>query len=328
VVLWVKDFLIGMTKKIRLLVLVAVIAFFIWCSYWFVVSVRATAQLISEGSFFMEQTKVVWWTVVFYATEVTPSAGIIFRWVASVLALYSALIFAKNGSRFAPAVRRKVGAALFLEGANYLTMIPAVISGFTYPFVEDLWYYGKTPGIVVFLLNGLATLAMVVLIPLFVFKLRSKIVHDSPNGEIVKWVCLTGAAYLFVFWFVYSISWIASLVPWSVRAQPGVEILLNPLDLASFLLTVVFLLVIVLYGWATLIPAARRGSSPSLKRVGVIMTGLGIYFAAILIIFFLLGGYHAHPTIWMEILGPVHNPDCWCVALIPLGLYIALSSKG
>ena len=315
-------------QKIRALILIPIIAFFVWCSYWFVVSVRATAQLISEGSFFVQQTRVGWWTAIFYATEVTPSAGIVFRWIASILALYSALVFVKKGRQFIPAVKGKVANALLLEGANYLTMIPVVVSGFTYPFMEGLWYYGETPGIVVFLLNGLATLATVIIIPLFIFKLRSKIVHESPVEEIIKWSCLTGAAYLFVFWFVYSISWLASLVPWNVRAQPGVEILYNPLDMASFLLTAFFLLIVMLYGWVTLIPAARRRSPPSLKRLGVLMTGLGIYFVAILTIFFLYGGYHAHPTIWMEILGPVHNPDCWCVALIPIGLYVTLKSRG
>jgi len=314
-------------QKIRILILTTIIAFFVWCSYWFVVSVRATAQLILEGSFFIQQTKVGWWTAIFYATEVTPSAGIIFRWIASILALYSALVFVKKGRQSIPAVKGKVAAALLLEGANYLTMIPVVVSGFTYPFMEGLWYYGETPGIVVFLLNGLATLAAVIIIPLFIFKLRSKIVHESSVEEIIRWSSLTGAAYLFVFWFVYSISWLASLVPWNARAQPGVEILYNPLDMASFLLTVFFLLVVMLYGWATLIPAAKKRSTPSLKRLGVLMTGLGIYFAAILTIFFLYGGYHAHPTVWMEILGPVHNPDCWCIALIPIGLYVALKSR-
>jgi hypothetical protein len=314
-------------QKIRALILIPIIAFFVWCSYWFVVSVRATAQLISEGSFFVQQTRVGWWTAIFYATEVTPSAGIVFRWIASILALYSALVFVKKGRQSIPAVKGKVANALLLEGANYLTMIPVVVSGFTYPFMEGLWYYGEIPGIVVFLLNGLATLAAVIIIPLFVFKLRSKIVHESPVEEVIKWSCLTGAAYLFVFWFVYSISWLASLVPWNVRAQPGVEILYNPLDMASFLLTVFFLLIVMLYGWVTLIPVARRRSPPSLKRLGVLMTGLGIYFVAILTIFFLYGGYHAHPTIWMEILGPVHNPDCWCVALIPIGLYVAFKSR-
>lgn len=314
-------------KKVKLLVLIAAAAFFVWCSYWFIVSVRATAQLIGERTFFVEQTKVEWWTIIFYATEVTPSAGIIFRWLASILALYSALIFAKKGIDSAPAIKRTVGAALFLEGANYLTMIPVVASGFTYPFIEGLWYYGETPGIVVFLLNGLATLAMVALIPPFVFKLGSKVVHGSPKGEIIKWSCFTGAVYLFVFWFAYTTSWMASLVPWNVRAQPGLEILLNPLDLASFLLTVFFLLIIMLYGWKILISAAKKQTPPNPKKVGFILVGLGVYFAAIQIIFFLMGGYHAHPTVWMEILGPVHNPDIWCIALIPLGLYMILFSR-
>lgn len=314
-------------SKVNLLVFVVAVAFFLWASYWIVVSVRATAQLIEERAFFIEHTKVGWWTAIFYATEVTPSLGILFRWIASLFALYPAVILIRRPSDFASASRKAVRNALFFEGANYLTLIPAVISGFTYPFVGDLWYYGSTPGIVVFLLNGLATLSMVAIIPFSVFKLRSKIVHGVQEGGIIRWACLTGAAYLFVFWFTYTLSWISSLVPWSARAQPGLEILLNPLDLASFILTVFFLLAVMLYGWAALLPAAKKQTPPNMGGVGITMVGLGIYYGLILVIYALFGGYYAHPTVWMEILGPNHNPDMWCVSLIPLGLYLTIRSK-
>lgn len=312
-------------SKISLLVLIAAIAFFIWNTYWIVVSVRATAQLIAEREFFVEQTRVGWWTAIFYATEVAPSLGILLRWLASILALYSAAVFALKRA-FAAPIRKAVRNALLFEGANYLTMIPAVVSGFTYPFIGDLWYYGETPGIVVLLLNGLATLAMVAIIPYFVFRLRSKLSPDSRQEEVLKWACFTGCAYLFVFWFVYTLSWLSSLVPWSARAQPGIAILQNSLDMASFILTVFFLLAVLLYGWATLMPAARGKTKLSLKGVGITLTGLGAYFTLILLIYYMIGGYHAHPTVWMEILGPVHNPDIWCVALIPLGLYLTLKA--
>lgn len=312
-------------SKISLLVLIAAVAFFIWNTYWIVVSVRATAQLIAEREFFVEQTRVEWWTAIFYATEVTPSLGILFRWLASICALYSAAVWVSK-KEFAAPLRRAVRGALLFEGANYLTMIPAVVSGFTYPFIGELWYYGETPGIVVLLLNGLATLAMVAIIPYFVFKLRSKLSHGNKPEEIAKWACLTGSAYLFVFWFAYTMSWLSSLVPWSARAQPGMELLYNPLDMASFVLTVFFLLAVMLYGWATLIPAAAGKAELNLKGVGITLIGLGLYFTLIIIIYYLIGGYHAHPTVWMEILGPVHNPDLWCVALIPLGVYLTLKT--
>jgi len=311
--------------KARLLILLAVIAFFVWASYWLWESIEATAQLIGERSFFIEQTKIGWWTAVFYATEVTPSLGIAFRWIAALLALYSASIFVRSNVGFTSKAGKAIRAALLFEGLNYLTMIPVVISGFTFPFSGELWYYGATPGIVVLLLNGVATLATVVIVPFFVFKLRSKIVLGTPDQEIVKWACLTGAAYLFVFWFVYTISWMASLVPWSARAQPGLRLLLNPLDLASFTLTVFFLLIVVLYGWTVLISSAKRQIPPSPRSIGIILTSLGMYFMLTLIIFLLYGGYHAHPTVWMEILGPYHNPDLWCIGLIPAGLYFATS---
>ncbi len=309
--------------KARLFIFMAAIAFFIWASYWLCESIEATAQLICERSFFIEQTKIGWWTAIFYATEVTPSFGILFRWIAALLALYSAAIFVREGAGFMLKAGKAVRAALLFEGLNYLTMTPVVISGFTFPFGGDLWYYGETPVMVVLLLNGVATLATVTIIPFPLFKLRSKIVPGTLGQEAVKWAYLTGAAYLFVFWFVYTISWIASLIPWSARAQPGLGILLNPLDLASFILTVFFLLIVMLYGWAVLIPAARRQISPSPRGIGIILTALGLYFTLTLIIFLLYGGYHAHPTVWMEMLGPHHNPDLWCIGLIPAGLYFA-----
>jgi hypothetical protein len=316
-------------KGVKIALLISTAAFFVWASYWLVVCVRFTLQMITESSFFIEQTGVSWWTVLFFATENVPSLGIFFRWIVALMALYSAAIIVMKKEDKLSIIKRKVSAALFLEGANYLTLIPVLISGVTFAFVgEKLWYYGQTPPLVVVLINGITSIAILLVIPPVLFKLRSKIVNNSPLEGILKWVSIAAVSYLFIiFWFVYSISFVASFVPWTVRAQPGIEILLNPLDLFSFAVTVFGFLAIALYALKVFLPAIKERGAPNLRQIGIITTGVGVYFALMLAIY-LAVGYHAHPTVWMEIIMPVHNPDWWCLSFIVIGPYlIALSRK-
>ena len=312
-----------MSREINFVILGMAATFFVWMCYWMYVDVKFATQLIAERSFFVEQTSISWWTALFYATEFTPSIGIALRWIAAVLVLISALTINIKKEVTLSMVKRKVCAALVLEGVNILTLVPALISGFTFAFVgEALWYYGRTPSIVVVLVNGFVSLATLLAILPNLFNLRSKIASNSPNEEILKWGSITAVAYLFVLWFTYSMAWAASLVPWADRAQPGIEILLNPLDLISFIATVIGLLAIAIYGLKALHPAIKKSDRLSLKRIGITMTGLGLYFVIMTIIFILLGGYHAHPTVWMEITMPVHNPEFWCIAFIVSGPYL------
>lgn len=316
-------------KGVKLALLIAAAAFFIWSAYWIFVSVRVTVQMILERSFFIEQTAVSWWTVLFYATELVPSAGILFRFIASLLILYSVVIIsAKKGLSFS-IVKGKVCAAIFLEAAYYLTLIPALLSGFAFAFFgESLWYYGETPKIIVVLLNGVVSIAFLFIIVPVLFKLRAKIASNAPTEQLLKYGSITAISYLFVFWFTYAMSWFSSLVPWTVRDQPGIDILMNPLDMLSFVATVFGFLAIALYAFKVFLPVIKERGAPNLRQIGIITTGVGVYFALMLAIYLVIGGYYAHPTVWMEIIMPVHNPDWWCLSFIVIGPYlIALSRK-
>lgn len=316
-------------RSIRYAVAITVLAFFIWSSYWLIVSIRATSQLIAERQFFIEQTAVTWWTILFYATETVPSLGILFRFLVGVLALYAGITYLKRGASGLQAVKGNISMALLFEAGYYLTLIPALLSGFAYGlFGGGLWYYGSTPPIVVLLLNGLVSIADIFIIVPLLLKLRSIILHSQSEAEIIQWGSRTAVAYLFIiFWFIYTMSWISSLIPWEARAQPGITILNNPLDLVSFAATVFGLLAIALYAYKALSPSIRRGEKPALKHLGTIMTFLGSYFLLMLLLFITFGGYYGHPTVWMEIIMPVHNPDFWCLAFILTGPYLLLTSK-
>lgn len=315
-------------KSIKCVVLVASAAFFIWAFYWFIVSIRATTQLITESPFFVEQTAVPWWTVLFYATETVPSLGVFFRWIVGILILYAGVVYAKKGVEGLSAIKGRIAYAFIFEAGYYLTLIPALLSGFAYGlFGEGLWYYGSTPPIVVLLLNGFVSAAAIFIIVPILLKLRSAVLKSS-NEEVIKWSTKTAVAYLFIiFWFIYTMSWLGSLVPWEARAQPGISILLNPLDLISFIATVFGLLALAIYAYKALAPSMQKGEKPSLKSIGAIMTVLGLYFLLMTALYIAYGGYYGHPTVWMEIIMPVHNPDYWALSLIFVGPILTIKSR-
>jgi hypothetical protein len=314
---------LSVNEEVKSVIFGMAIAFFAWMCYWMYVDVKFATQLILERSFFVEQTSISWWTTLFYATEFTPSIGVAFRWIAAILVLLSALIVYTKKEVTLSMIKRKVCAALVLESFYHLTLIPAMISGFVFAFLgETLWYYGRTPPFVVVLVNGFVSLADLVTIPIALLILRFKIARSSSNEEILKWGCIAAVAYIFVLWFTYSMAWLASFIPWAVRAQPGITILLNPLDFISFAATMIGLLAVVIHALKTLLPAIRKKDKLNLKSISITMIGLGFYFVLQAIIYVLIGGYHAHPTVWMEILMPEHNPDFWCISFTISGIYL------
>jgi hypothetical protein len=226
-------------------------------------------------------------------------------------------------------IRGKVSTALLFEAGYYLSLIPSVVLGFVFPLTGgSLWYFDTTPVLVVLLMNGLVCLMMVMVVPPLLFELRSKIIQGSPSQEIIKWSCLTGISYLFVvFWFNYSMSWVATLIPWTTRAQPGMSVLLDPINLAGFIATVFGLFLIAIFGLMSTLPAIKKlPVELSLRRIGAIIMAFGGYFVLMILLYVLAGGYAAHPTTWYEIIVP-HNPNLWCITFLFLGLALLTNRK-
>jgi hypothetical protein len=315
--------------SLGLWVFVVVCAYFGFALYMLVPSALFANELISHYALYQELIKVPWWLVLFYASELTGGVGGVLRLVAGFFALYSAILFWRKKENAIPLIRGKVSTALLFEGGYYLSLIPSVVLGFVFPLTGGgLWYFDTTPILVVLLVNGVACLMMVMVIPPLLLKLRSKITQGSSSQEIVKWSCLTSISYLFVvFWFNYSISWVATLIPWTIRAQLGMSVLLDPINFAGFLATVFGLFLIAIFGLMTTLPAIKKlPIELSLRRIGVTMIAFGGYFVLMILLYVLAGGYAAHPTTWYEIIVP-HNPNLWCVTFLFLGLPLLANRK-
>jgi hypothetical protein len=273
-----------------------------------------------------------WWAVLYYGSEgISGTVGLIIRAVGGAFALQSAFLFWKKKDSALPLIRRKAGTALLLEAGFYLALIPSVIAAFAYnASAEYLYYFDHTPGLLLLYGTGIPCLAMVLVVPPLLLKLRATITQGASSQEIMKWSCLTGMAYLFVvFWFNYSMLWAAVMVPYpNSQVQYGLSFLLEPANLASFAVTVFGLFLIATFGLLFTLPAIRKQPIKlNLGRIGAVIAAFGSYFIFTTIIYYLTGGYEAHPSVWYEVVGPLHNPNLWCIAFVFLGLAVLVRGK-
>ena len=317
----------------RFWIFVVVCVYFGYAVYFAVYGLNFSIGLTSDYYVYNLISKNPWWwSILYYGSEgVSGSVGSIFRASGGVFALYSAFLFWRKKDGALPLIRGKVGAALLLEAGFYLALIPSVIAAFVYySSTEYLYYFDHTPGLLLLYGTGIPCLAMVLVIPLLLLKLRATIIRSYPSQEILKWSCLTGIAYLFVvFWFNYSMLWAGTMVPYpQSRIQYGSSFLLEPSTFMSFVITVFGLFLIAMFGLVYTLPAIRKQPIRlNLGRIGTVIMAFGGYFIFNILHYYLTGGYEAHPSVWYEVISPLHNPNLWCVAFIFLGLAVLVRGK-
>jgi cytochrome bd-type quinol oxidase subunit 2 len=123
--------------------------------------------------------------------------------------------------------------------------------------------------------------------------------------------------------------WAGVTVPYTrVYEEYGLTFLLQPANLLSFSLTVFGLLALAIATLITTLPAIKKqATQPNLTRIAVILLAFGSYFIFNTFYYYLTGGYAAHPSVWYEVIGPLHNPNLWAIALIFLGVPVLIHSK-
>jgi len=273
-----------------------------------------------------------WWIVLYYGSEgVAGSIAIVLRAVAGIFAFYAAFLFWRKKDTALPAIRKKVSTALLLEAGFFLALIPSIIAAFAYNLSSEyLFYFDHTPERILLYGTAIPCLAIVLVVPPLLLKLRATIKAESSNEEIAKWSSLTAAAYLFVvFWFNYSMLWAASMVPYPrANQQFGFAFLLEPTNFVSFCVTFFGLLAIALVALVTALPAIRKMPIKlNLTWIGVVLLAFGSYFLFNTLYYYLTGTYEAHPSVWYEVIGPLHNPNLWGLAVMFLGVPLIIKGR-
>ena len=231
----------------------------------------------------------------------------------------------------AAAIRKNVCRALLLESGYFLFLIPSVIAALAYNSTSlYLFYFDHTPGLLLLYGTAIPCLAMVLVMPPLLLKLRASIKHEASTQEITKWACLTGVGYLFVvFWFNYSMLWAGVTVPYpKAYEQYGYSFILEPANLVSFALTVFGLFALAALTLTITFPVIKKQAAHlNLTHVGAVMVLFSSYFVFTTIYFYLTGGYAAHPSVWYEVISANHNPNLWAIALLFLGVPLMIYGK-
>jgi hypothetical protein len=322
-----------MNKTLRLTILIVVSVFFALSLYWAIEGVIGSISYISNNYVFQKLSQgPLWWMVLYYSGEgVAGTVGLVIRAVGAFFAFYVSLLFFIKNDNALPLIKGKAGVALLLEGVYSLSLIPSTITAFAYYFVNgNVFYFDHTPPLILLYVAAIPTLATVTIIPIVLFKLRSKILGGSLRQDVVKWICLTAFAYVFVvFWFSYSMAWLGNMVPFARSdGQYGWSFLLEPINFLSFAITFFGLLLIAMFTLKLTLPAIKKKPVIlGMGSIGAVMMAFGGYFIFNLLYFYLNGGYAPHPNVWYEMIGPPHNVNLWCLAFVFLGLVLLIGSQ-
>jgi hypothetical protein len=317
----------------RFWILILVSVYLAYALYFAIYGLQFSLQLTNDQYVFGLVSKDPWWwQILYYGSEgIAGSVAIVLRAFAGVFAFYAAFQYWRKGNNEMNTIRKNVSKTLLLEAGFFLALIPSIIAAFAYNITSEyLFYFDHTPEKILLFGTAIPCLAIVIVVPALLLKLRANITNKASTQEIIKWSSLTGVAYLFVvFWFNYTMLWAASMVPYP-RAYEiyGLDFLLQPTNLLSFGLTVFGLLAIAITALITLLPAIKKQTSQlNLARIGAIMVAFGSYFLFNTLYYILTGGYEAHPSVWYEVIGPLHNPNLWALAFIFLGIPLIIQSR-
>lgn len=311
--------------SIHFWILVVVAVYFAYALYFAVYGVQFSFGLISDHYVYGLVTKDPWWWIVlYYGSEgIAGSVAILLRAFAGAFALYAAYLYWRKKDTSMPAIRKYTARALLLEAGFFLFLIPSIIAAFAYNLTTQyLFYFDHTPGLLLLYGTAIPCLAIVLIVPPLLLKLRATIKQESMREEIAKWSCLTGVAYLFVvFWFNYSMLWAGVMVPYTrAHQQYGLNFLLQPTNILSFALTVFGLFALAITALVSTLPAIKKQlSNLDLTRIGIVLVAFGSYFLFNTLTYYLTGSYNAHPSVWYEVIGPLHNPNLWAIACIFIG---------
>jgi hypothetical protein len=251
-------------------------------------------------------------------TEILGSVGLGFRSAASFIAVIvvASYFFFKNISKLEALMGVKL--VLILEALYFaVTFIPSAFFGVgANPFSNSR---GQLAGNLV--VNFLPCLVEGVLIPVALLFLYTKLNFNKPKPGVIKWALIAGTTYILAFWFTNTCNWIYAIM------YKGMDYVLVPLNMVSFLFTTVGMLALTLYaGYFT-----KRSLSVSSWRelsfikIGALTTLAGLYFAGIYLLWIIAGSVGGWSPWYAWFLG--HNVDIWVMILPAVGLPLLLFSK-
>ena len=248
-------------------------------------------------------------------TDVPGTVGLGFRSAGGFMAVVAILFYLVKRGLSAPEATMSLRWVVIFEAIYFLCFIPSAIWG----LATVIPGYSRELLIVS---TGLPCLVETMVIPVVLAKVFFELSPKKSERGVIKWAWISGTAYLFVFWFNYTMQWIAALI------DKGVSfVVLYPINAFGFVLTAVGLLLLTLFAAFSFRRTLGKENliGLDLKRIGVIVTAFGLYFDLTFLLWILfgsVGGYNMWHTFFVY-----HNVDLWCLTLPLAGLSLLFQTR-
>jgi hypothetical protein len=252
-----------------------------------------------------------------YITDISALVGLIFRFVASLIAIASVIFYFSKGLPSTAKTYKILRWILVSEAIYWLGLITTTVMS-----IPGLSGQSVTSPLSSLALSVIPLLVESIVLPISLFIFAWKLNPNKPLKQAVKWGLITGTIYIFVFWLTNTSMWIITLL------EKGTGYLTSyPQNLLSFILTALGLLALAIYTayFTKKSSGAESLQELNLKTVGAIIIALGMYFLWNYLTWIFFGGNYLWSDWYAWFLG--HNMDLWMLSLPLLGLPLLFTNR-
>ncbi|MBC7131314.1 hypothetical protein H5T51_08940, partial [Candidatus Bathyarchaeota archaeon] len=247
-------------------------------------------------------------------TDIPGFIGLGFRTAAALIAFIAMLFYLFRRNLSSQEALMTFRWILLLEAVYWLTLLPSAYWGLVF---EGFGYWRE----LIIVSTGIPCLVEALVIPAALFLLFIKLNPKASVHKHLGWGLTSGALYMLVFWFNYSMQWAAEIM----RSGLGF-VTIHPANTVSFILTVFGLFALSLYAFSSAWSFWRdEAKELNLKVLGLIILAFGVYFD-INYLMWLLFGSPGGWNMW-HIFFIHHNADLWMLALPLAGLPLYYNEK-
>lgn len=162
-----------------------------------------------------------------------------------------------------------------------------------------------------------------VAIPIVLAKLFLTLNPKTPTKETSKWSLIAGSVYLFAFWVNNAGNWTGAVI------TKGASYIIDyPVNMFSFLLTIVGLLLLSLYTMSFAKKTIEKdgATTEDFKKIGLILSATGMYLTFTLLLWFIFGSVGGWGSWYAWLLGHGYL-DLWGLTLPFIGLPLLFISN-
>jgi hypothetical protein len=257
--------------------------------------------------------KLTFWIAL---TDTAGMFGLGFRTMAALIAVVTVSFFLVKKELAKPELLMSVRWIILGETVYLLSLLPVLVWFIALYMGASSWGLGSI------IETLFPVIVESVIMPVILIKLFLAMNPNKPEKGIIKWSLIAATSYIFMFWLNNTGNWTSAITEKRIEYVTA-----YPDHIISFGLTTFGLLILTLY---TAYFSKKSMSLTSLKeidlrKIGAILTALGLYFFVIYVMWLLFGTDAKWSSWYAWFLG--HNMDLWALSLPLIGVPLLFHKK-